>query len=280
MQKPLPETYSPTTRQEWRQWLKTNHKSKQSIWIILYKKESAKPTIGWSEAVDEALCFGWIDSKRITVDQEKFMQFFCKRKSKGTWSKINKVKIQELIDKGLMTKAGLEIIEAAKQNWYSNSVFIFCADHWAQPDIKNIKVDAVNSFRIPVFIFEPGREQKVRISTPVSQLDIVNTILHFSNFQDSMISYGINLTDTLLQPNRIVYNKISNAVYQAINDEYVLGFDAIEGKALYYYAYKKDPEKKNNLIGSSTSIVVDSMILQLKAFLQTASLHYRNKTNL
>ena len=116
MQKPLPETYSPTTRQEWRQWLKTNHKSKQSIWLILYKKESTKPTIGWSEAVDEALCYGWIDSKRITVDQEKFMQFFCKRKSRGTWSKINKVKILELIDKGLMTKAGLEIIETAKQN--------------------------------------------------------------------------------------------------------------------------------------------------------------------
>ena len=167
--------------------------------------------------------------------------------------------------------------DAAKQDWFNNSVFIFCADHWAQPDSKNIKVDEVGSFRIPVFIYDPGREKKVRISTPVSQLDIVNTVLHFSNFQDSMISYGINLTDTLLQPHRIVYNKINNTIYQAINDEYVLGFDAIEGKALYCYAYQKDPEKKNNLIGQSALPAIENIIVHIKAFLQTASNHYSNR---
>lgn len=169
---------------------------------------------------------------------------------------------------------------AAKQEWYNNTVFIFCADHWAQPDSKNIKVDEVASFRIPVFIYEPDKEKKMTISSTVSQLDVLNTVLHFSNFQDSFISYGINLTDTLLKPHRIVYNKINNAVYQAINDEYVLGFNAIEGKALYCYAYKKDTEKKNNLIGRFTLPATDSMILHMKAFLQTASTHYRNKANL
>lgn len=110
------ETFCPATRKEWRQWLKANHKLKQSIWLIQYKVKSGKPTISWSESVDEALCFGWIDGRRKPIDDEKFMQYFCKRKPMGTWSKVNKEKVQQLIDKGLMTKAGLDAIETAKQN--------------------------------------------------------------------------------------------------------------------------------------------------------------------
>jgi uncharacterized protein YdeI (YjbR/CyaY-like superfamily) len=110
------ETFCPTSQQDWRRWLKKNHRSKPFIWLILYKKQSSKPVIQWSAAVNEALCFGWVDGKRKTVDDEKFMQFFCKRKPKGTWSKINKEKIRHLIAEGLMTKAGLESIELAKQN--------------------------------------------------------------------------------------------------------------------------------------------------------------------
>ena len=74
------------------------------------------PSIPWSDLVDEALCFGWIDSIRKTIDATQFKQFFSKRKAKGTWSKINKEKIERLIEEGLMTKAGLAVIEAAKQN--------------------------------------------------------------------------------------------------------------------------------------------------------------------
>lgn len=74
------------------------------------------PSISWSDAVDEALCFGWIDSVRKTIDEEKFVQFFGKRKPRGTWSKVNKEKVQRLIEAGLMFKAGLESIAAAKQN--------------------------------------------------------------------------------------------------------------------------------------------------------------------
>ena len=70
----------------------------------------------WSEAVDEALCFGWIDSKKIAVNSERSHQFFTKRKAKSTWSKINKEKIERLVKEGLMTKAGHECIERAKEN--------------------------------------------------------------------------------------------------------------------------------------------------------------------
>jgi len=110
------ETFCPTSRKDWRKWLKKNHLSKQSVWLICYTKKSDQPTVNWSETVDEALCFGWIDSTRKTIDEFSFMQFFSKRKPKSTWSKINKEKVQRLIDNGLMTQAGLDIIETAKQN--------------------------------------------------------------------------------------------------------------------------------------------------------------------
>ena len=116
MQKKEIEIFCPASQTDWRQWLQTNHRTKQSVWLVYYKKKTNIPTIAWSDAVDEALCFGWIDSKRITLNDDKFMQFFSKRKPNGTWSKINKEKIKQLIAAGLMAKAGYESIEKAKQN--------------------------------------------------------------------------------------------------------------------------------------------------------------------
>ncbi len=110
------ELFCPASQQDWRRWLKKNHKSKQSVWLVYYKKKSSVPTITWSDAVDEALCFGWIDSKAKPLDDERFMQFFCKRKPNSVWSKINKTKVERLIGDGLMTKAGFDSIETAKQN--------------------------------------------------------------------------------------------------------------------------------------------------------------------
>ena len=110
------ETFYPANQAEWRQWLQENHETKQSVWLVQYKKKSKIPSISWSEAVDEALCFGWIDSKQIAIDEEKSHQFFCKRKPKSTWSKINKNKVEYLITNGLMMEAGLKSIELAKQN--------------------------------------------------------------------------------------------------------------------------------------------------------------------
>jgi uncharacterized protein YdeI (YjbR/CyaY-like superfamily) len=110
------ETFYPKNRKEWREWLQENHDKKQSVWLIYNKKKSNVPTLIYSEAVDEALCFGWIDSKAKPIDQHTFMQFFSKRKEKSVWSKVNKEKIERLAKEGLITKAGYEIIETAKQN--------------------------------------------------------------------------------------------------------------------------------------------------------------------
>lgn len=109
-------TFCPASQQEWRQWLQENHDKKQSVWLIYYKMKTGMRTLSWSDAVDEALCFGWIDSRAKPVDEEKYIQFFSKRKANSTWSKVNKEKVRQLIDAGKMTRAGLESIELAKQN--------------------------------------------------------------------------------------------------------------------------------------------------------------------
>ena len=116
MQKKEVATFCPANREDWRQWLKENHRLKQSVLLVYYKKKSNIPSVIYTEAVDEALCFGWIDSTRTSLGDDKFMQFFCKRKPKSVWSKINKEKVQRLIDEGLMTTAGYECIETAKEN--------------------------------------------------------------------------------------------------------------------------------------------------------------------
>ena len=116
MQKKETETFYPTNPQTWREWLQKNHGSKESVWLVQHKKKSGKPSISWSEAVDEALCFGWIDSIRKTRDDDTFIQFFSKRKANSTWSKVNKEKVEKFIADGRMTVAGLKSIETAKQN--------------------------------------------------------------------------------------------------------------------------------------------------------------------
>lgn len=104
------------TRAEWRDWLEKHHRTEQSVWLVCHTKKSDEPTIDWGELVEEALCFGWIDSTRKSIDKTRFIQLFSKRKPKGTWSRVNKEKVERLIQNGLMTQAGLEMIEIAKQN--------------------------------------------------------------------------------------------------------------------------------------------------------------------
>ena len=109
-------TFCPTSRQVWRQWLIENHSSKKAVWLVFNKKKSGLPSVTWSEAVEEALCFGWIDSIKKAVNDETFMQFFSKRKCKSSWSKINKIKVQLLIKQNLVVSAGYISIETAKKN--------------------------------------------------------------------------------------------------------------------------------------------------------------------
>jgi uncharacterized protein YdeI (YjbR/CyaY-like superfamily) len=110
------ENYCPNDRKDWRKWLELNHKSKDAVWLVFYKKKSPNYNLSWSDSVDEALCFGWIDSTKRTIDEEKYIQYFSKRKEKSNWSKVNRDKVKTLIDQGLMTEEGYKSIEIAKEN--------------------------------------------------------------------------------------------------------------------------------------------------------------------
>ena len=112
-----PDSFHPVDRKAWRKWLEKNHATRVSVWVIFTKKtKDGVRGLYWSDAVDEALCFGWIDSRARPLDEERYMQFFSRRKPKSVWSKINKDKIERLMADGLMSEAGMQSIEIAKAN--------------------------------------------------------------------------------------------------------------------------------------------------------------------
>lgn len=116
----LPTTYA-EDRSEWRTWLE-KHATSSGVWLIYYKKGSGKPSVSYDEAVEEALCFGWIDSRVNALDDQRYMQVFSPRKLQSSWSKLNKQRVEQLIQNGLMTAAGFEKIAAAKRDGSWNSL--------------------------------------------------------------------------------------------------------------------------------------------------------------
>ncbi|NVK27958.1 MAG: YdeI/OmpD-associated family protein [Flavobacteriia bacterium] len=106
----------PVNREAWRNWLEENHKSEDSIWLVYTKKHSASFNLTWEDAVEEALCFGWIDSIRRTLNNDQFVQYFSQRRAGSTWSAINKKKVIELEKKKLMHASGKASIKMAKED--------------------------------------------------------------------------------------------------------------------------------------------------------------------
>jgi uncharacterized protein YdeI (YjbR/CyaY-like superfamily) len=107
---------------EFRAWLAENHATATELGVVLHRKASGKPTMSWSEAVDEALCFGWIDSIACRLDETSRVQRFTPRKPRSNWSAVNIKKVKELTDRGLMTPAGLAAFarrEEARSGVYS-----------------------------------------------------------------------------------------------------------------------------------------------------------------
>jgi uncharacterized protein YdeI (YjbR/CyaY-like superfamily) len=119
----LPEnSVHPKTRAAWRDWLEQNHTRTAGIWLISYKKATGKARFAYNDAVEEALCFGWIDSKPNKLDEERSLLWFAPRKAGTGWSKLNKERIERLLQQGLMQPAGLAKIEAAKANGSWNAL--------------------------------------------------------------------------------------------------------------------------------------------------------------
>ena len=108
-------TFYAKSAKEWRKWLEKNHEKEKAVWIIFYKKNSGTPSVSYVEAVEQALCFGWIDSKANKRDDDSYYQYFTKRNPKGKWASTNKARVEILIAQGLMTPSGMDMIDLAKK---------------------------------------------------------------------------------------------------------------------------------------------------------------------
>jgi uncharacterized protein YdeI (YjbR/CyaY-like superfamily) len=106
----------PASRAEWRAWLAANHRTSRGVWLVTWKKHTARPTVAYEEAVEEALCFGWIDGVLGSLDEDRSMQYFAPRKPKSTWARSNKERVARLEAAGLMTDAGRAAVELARAN--------------------------------------------------------------------------------------------------------------------------------------------------------------------
>ena len=126
----LPAVYAPD-RAAWRAWLAKNGERALGVWLVYYKLGSGKSRVAYADAVEEALCFGWIDSRPNKIDDQRYRQLFTPRKAGSAWSRLNKERIGRLIESGLMTPAGLAKIEVA------------------QADGSWERLDAIEAFQMP-----------------------------------------------------------------------------------------------------------------------------------
>jgi uncharacterized protein YdeI (YjbR/CyaY-like superfamily) len=110
------ERVHPPDRAAWREWLSANHASSNGVWLVFDKKAHRKDRLAYADAVEEGLCFGWIDSVLRPVSDEHYMQLFTPRKPKSVWSKLNKDRVARLVEQKLMMPAGLAMVEIAQRS--------------------------------------------------------------------------------------------------------------------------------------------------------------------
>lgn len=103
-------------RAEWRKWLSENHNKETEVWLVYYKKGTGKSSIEYGGSVEEALCFGWIDSIIKKLDEKKYVRKFTPRRERSKWSLSNKKRVEKMLKKGLMTMYGMQKVEEAKRN--------------------------------------------------------------------------------------------------------------------------------------------------------------------
>ena len=135
---------------EWRSWLEKNHKRINEVWLIHYKKSSSKKKLNHFDAVEEAICFGWIDSKLKKIDEERFILRYSPRKAKSVWSKINKETAEKMVSLGRMTDSGFEKIKEAKKHGYWNRAYTNLIKEKCPIDLKDALLEnkkAWNNFQ-------------------------------------------------------------------------------------------------------------------------------------
>lgn len=110
------ERVHPQTRSEWREWLAAHHADSPGVWLVSWRKNSGRPAIGYAATVEEALCFGWVDSLGRKLDDDRTMLYFSPRKPGSGWSRPNKERVERLVAAGSMRPAGQAVVDAARQD--------------------------------------------------------------------------------------------------------------------------------------------------------------------
>ena len=166
---------------------------------------------------------------------------------------------------------------ASRQSWYKNTVFIFCSDHWMYPNFHDLANDVEGNFRIALFVYDPEKKSQTIVRTPVSQLNVINTMLDLGDYQQPFISYGEDLLELPPDSNRIVFAKENNVLYEAFDSSYVLGFNVVLGKPEFFYDYIRDHQRKLNLAGDTANVNLQRLSYKMKCFLHTAYRQYEDK---
>ena len=108
--------FTPRNRDHWREWLRENHAVASEVWVVFFKKTSPKNNLSYNDAVEEAVCFGWIDGVKRSIDEHRYMHRFSPRLPDSRWSPSNKERVRRMLEAGLMTAAGERAIAQAKQS--------------------------------------------------------------------------------------------------------------------------------------------------------------------
>ena len=163
---------------------------------------------------------------------------------------------------------------AQKESWFKNTVFIFCSDHWMAPDENRIKFNAISGYRIPIILYDPAINVKKVITQPVSQFDVMGTILSISGYKDSIISYGKILPDSI-NTDEIIFSRANASLYQVSDSAYVLGYNPVNNKAEFLYHYTSDNDLRQNLLADdAVAAIRNKLTKKILAFLQKASMQY------
>ena len=170
-----------------------------------------------------------------------------------------------------------QFFNAAKtEAWFANTTFIFCSDHWLFPQGKLAPYTAISAYHIPIIIYEPSVNKKNTVTKLASQFDIAATVLATAGYSDSIISYGNNLLDSS-SFNNCTFSRSGSTLYQVADSSYILGFNTANNKVEFLYNYKKDIQLTQNLLAEkNASLIVNKLLIRIKAFLQKANTQYNS----
>ena len=155
----MKDTLYVTTRKEWRDWLKKHYQSEKEIWLVYYKKHTGKPRISYNEAVEEALCFGWIDSIVKSIDEDRFAQRFSLRNPKRPYSQANKERLRELIRQGKVVKKVLATVGNVTEEEFEIPLDILKAIKASKEAWRNFQGFSQSYIRIRIAFIDAARNR-------------------------------------------------------------------------------------------------------------------------